>query len=160
MWEYTSNNSYPDIILHDCTIERVQLEAQDIVFTFDNNGFWITKGHPQNPFGDTLRTDCSELRLTNVDLDFSSVSVYREWRFAKKQLFTARQTLSFDEFAARINSGMWTFEFVDEYYGYHRAMFCGYIHSNKKPYLIEAQIEAHYEESRYSWNKIHEDRTW
>ena len=55
---------------------------------------------------------------------------------------------------------MWTFEFVDEYYGYQRAMFCGYIHTNRKPYLIEMQIEVYYEESQYNWNKIYKDRTW
>ena len=160
MWEYTSKNSYPSITLHDCTVESVRLEKQDIVFMFDDGGFWISKEHPQNPFGESLRTGQAELRFTNVDPGFLSISVYHVWRFAGRRVFTTRRKLSFDDFAAKINSGMWAFEVVDEYYGYRRAMFCGYAHANKKPYFIEMQIEVYYEESQYRWNKIYEDRTW
>ena len=159
MWGCTSKNSYPSIILHDCTVESVRLEKQDIVFTFGDGGFWISKEHPQNPFGEILRTGQAELRLTNIDLDFLSISVYHERCFAGRRAFTTRQKLSFDDFAAKINSGMWAFEFVDEYYGYRSAMFCGYAHANRKPYLLEMQIEVYYEESQYYWNKIYEDRT-
>ena len=160
MWKYTCKNSYPNIGLHDCTVKGVRLEKQDVVFAFDGNGFWVDKEHPQNPFGQILRTGEAELRLSNIDFDFTSVSVYRKRHFAGKRLFTIRQELTLDAFAAKINGGMWTFEFVDEYYGYRRAMFCGYVHADKKPYLIETQIEAFYEESQYSWNEIFEDRTW
>ena len=160
MQEYTCENSYPNIILHDCTVEKVRLENRDVIFEFDNSGFWISKNHPQNPFGETLRTGKAELRLTNIDPDFLSLHIYYERRLAGKKLFTTRDEISLDDFAAKINSGEWTFEFVDEYYGYRRAMFGGYIHRNRKPYHIEMQIAVLYEHSRYSWNKIHEDRTW
>ena len=160
MWTYTSKNSYPDIILHDCTIERVRLEKQDIVFEFNDRGFWITEDNTQNPFKKTLRTGKAELRLTNIDLNSLTINVYNELRFAWRKLFTTKKKTSLADFAAKINSGKWAFEFVDEYYGYKCAMFCGYIHTNKKPYLIEMQMEISYEESQYSWNKIYEDRTW
>ena len=160
MQEYTCENSYPNIILHDCTVEKVRLENRDVIFEFDNSGFWISKNHPQNPFGETLRTGKAELRLTNIDPDFLSLHIYYERRLAWKKLFTTRDEISLDDFAAKINSGEWTFEFVDEYYGCRRAMFGGYIHRNSKPYHIQMQIEVLYEQSRYSWNKIYEDRTW
>ena len=160
MWEYTSQNSYPSIILHDCTIEKVRFEEGAIVFTFDNNGFWVAKEHPQNPFGEILRTGTAELRLANIDLDFLFISMYIKRRFLGRTLSTTRKRLSLEDFAAKLNSGVWTFEFVDEYYGYHRAMFCGYVHTNKKPYLLETQIEVYCEERQYSWHKIYEDRTW
>jgi len=160
MWGYTSKNSYPNIILHDCTIEKVRLEKQDIVFEFNDCGFWVAEDHPQNPFEEILRTDKAELRLTNVDLDFLSISRYRKLKIARKKLLTIRNEISLDDFVAKINSGEWAFEFVKEYYGYRCAMFCGYIHTDRKPYFIEMQIEVSYEESHYGWNKIYEDRTW
>ena len=160
MQEYTSENSNPNIILHDCTIEKCWIENRDIVFEFDNSGFWISKNHPQNPFGETLRTGRAELRLVNIDPDFISIHVFYERRLAGITLFTTRKNISYDDFAAKINSGVWTFEFVDEYYGCRRAMFSGYIHRQRKPYHIEMQIDVFYEQSRYSWDKIYEDRTW
>ena len=160
MWKYASKNSHPNINLHDCTVKGMRLEERDIVFAFDDQGFWVGKEHPQNPFGQSLRTGEAELRLMNVDADFTSISVYHKHSFAKREMFTTRRQLSLEDFVAKINSGMWTFEFVDEYYGYRRTMFCGYVHADKKPYLIETQIEVFYEESRYSWNEIFKDRTW
>ena len=160
MWKYTSNNSYPDIILHDCKIERIRLDRQDMVFEFDDYGFWIAEGNTQNPFNKLLRTGKAELRLTNIDLDFLSMSVYNDLRFVWRKLFTTKKEIALDDFAAKINSGIWTFEFKDEYYGYKCAMFCGCIHTNKMLYLMDMQIEIPYEESQYSWNKIYEDRPW
>ena len=160
MWEYTSKNSYPNISLHDCRIEGIRLEDQDVIFEFDDNGFWIGRDHPQNLFGETLRTDNAELRLINIDSDLLFINIHNKLRFAKIKLFTIRKKVSLEDFIAKVNSGKWKFEFVDEYYGYHRAMFCGCLLTNRKPYLIDAQIEVYYEESQYYWNKIYPDRTW
>ena len=160
MWKFTSENGYPNISLHDCIIERVRFDGKDIVFTFDDMGFWVGKNHPQNPFGELLRTDKAELRLENAVADSFSVSLHKKWRFARKNLLTTQKVLSLAVFAAKINSRQWTFEFVDEYYGYHRALFCGVVRAAKAPYLIDAQMEVQYEKSRYCWNAIHEDRPW
>ena len=160
MWKFTSENGYPDISLHDCVIERVRLDGKDAVFTFNDSGFWVGKHHPQNPFGELLRTDKAELRLENIDTDSFSFFIHKNRRFAGKRLFTTRKELSFASFAAKINSRQWTFEFVDEYYGYHRAMFCGLVRTAKSPYLIDTQMQLSYTKSRYYWNAIHQDRTW
>ena len=160
MWEFSSKNSYPNIILHDCIMEKIRIENHDIVFEFDDSGFWVGKDHPQNQFGEILRTDKSEVRLTNIQFVFSSIHIHNELRFANKLLLTKRDEISFDDFATKLTSGKWMFEFVDEYYGYNSAMFSGYIGKKKKPYFTHAQIEIYYEESLYYWNKIYPDRTW
>ena len=160
MWEYTSKNSYPDISLHDCRIEGIRFENGDIVFEFDDNGFWVGKDHPENPFGEILRTGKAEMRLVSIDPDSFSVNMHEELRIAGGKTITTRNEITLNDFIKKIDSKKWQFEFVDEYYGYHRAMFCGYIVKDKEPYFTDAQIEIHYEESQYYWNKIHEDRTW
>lgn len=55
MWKYTAENDYPNISLHDCRISNVLIDNNDIVFEFDDNGFWILENNCQNPFKKTLR---------------------------------------------------------------------------------------------------------
>ena len=160
MWEYSSKNSYPDISLHDCRIEGIRFENGDIVFELDDNGFWIGKDHPQNPFGKVLRTGKAEMRLVSIDPDCISINVHDELRIAGEKTIKIMKEILVNDFITKMNSKKWQFEFVDEYYGYHKAIFCGCIVKEKKPYFTGAQIGIHYEEIQYYWNKIHEDRTW
>ena len=160
MWKYTSKNSYPNIILHDCEIEGIRIEDTAVVLEFDKWGFWICDDHPQNSFKKLLRTGKSEVRLTDVDV--FSVYVHSQLRFAGKILFTKRSEVSLDDFATNINFGKWKFEFVDEYYGggHRSVMFCGYISTKKRCRSIYTQIEVSFGECQYYWNKIYEDRPW
>ena len=63
-------------------------------------------------------------------------------------------------FATQINNGRWQFEFVDELYAWHTAVFNGWLWFDKKPYHLECQLQLSFEDMIYSWNKIWEDRSW
>ena len=171
MWKYSSLNvdcdyennffgGYPDIILHDCIIKGIRIENQNIIFEFDEFGFWISKNHKDNPFDEILRTGLSELKLINVDFDFFSVYTDSKLPLVKGTLTRIKKNITLDEFIFKLNKGEWKFEFVDEYYAYKSAMFCGYIKQNKKNYSTYAQIEARYDSSEYFWNEIYRERTW
>ena len=160
MYQYTDTNSYPNISLSDCRIEKVRLEKRDIIFEFDDMGFWVNDTHPQNPYKALLRTDKSELRLANVDPRFTFINYHEEVSLAGKKLFTKRVEVSMGEFISKINSGRCTLYVTDEYYGVRRVIICGDLFMDTPPHAVDAQIEVFYEESRYYWNKICEDRTW
>ena len=160
MYKYTDTNSFPNISLSDCRIEKVRLENRDVIFELDDDGFWLTDAHPQNPHKQLLRTDKSELRLVNADPDFTSISYHEDICFAGKKLFTKRVEVSMGDFMSNINSGRWNLYVVDEHYGYRRVIMCCQLFTNKRPYAADVQIQAFFKESRYSWNKICEDIPW
>lgn len=160
MWEYSDTNGYPGIILHDCTVEDAVFEEGNLIFTFDESGFWISQDNRQNPYGKILRTGKAELKFVGVDVDFTSINLFKKVRFTNKTLFTKLNEISLKDFVSRMNRKEWGFEIVDEYYALHGAMFCGYIHSKENSFLEYMQFEITYKESSYHWNKIYEDRTW
>jgi hypothetical protein len=160
VFENSCKNAYPNIILHDCIIEKVMIENEIITFEFDDSGFWIGADNPQNPYQKILRTDKAEVKFTDCDLDFSSVRVFKQKRFIRKTIFTTANNISLYDFASLINSGKYRFEFVDEYYASRSAMFGGYLRTERKPYHVECQLEMRYTDMIYSWNRICEDRPW
>ncbi len=160
MWNYSTSNSYPNIILHDCIVEKIRIEETNLIFTFNDNGFWINKDNVHNPFGQILRTGRSELKVVNIDMDYTDINIFEKVRLFNKPILTKLKNISLNDFISKVNCGEWRFEFVNEYYAFHSAMFCGYLHSSKSSYSIYTQIEIMYDEIIYYWNKIYEDRTW
>ena len=160
MYQYTDTNSHPYISLSDCRIEKIRLENRDIIFEFDDMGFWFTDSHPQNPYKTLLRTDKSEVRFVNVDPRFTFINYHAEVYLAEKKLLTKRIEVSMGEFISKINNRRWTLYVTDEYYGVRRVIICGSLFRDAPPYAADVQIEVYYQESRYYWNKICEDRTW
>lgn len=160
MWKYTAENDYPNISLHDCRISNVLIDKNDIVFEFDDKGFWIVENNSQNPFNKTLRTDKSEIRFKDIYVDFTRIYYYKTYHLFKKAIFTKRIELTIEQFASKINNSNWKFEFVEELYAWSRAGFDGFVWFDKKPYEYECQIRLFFNTMIYSWNKICEDRPW
>ena len=158
MWKFSSENDYPNIILHDCKIIKVDIENNDLVFQFDNRGFWANSSNPHNSFGKILRTDESEVRFINCDVE--GLYLFKKFRLLRKPLLISRKELSLKEFASKINNGDWKFEFIVETYAWQEAIFIGSIHSKIKPYRYECQLHLSFETMIYSWNNIYEDRPW
>lgn len=158
MWNYTSKNSYPDIILHDCMIEKASYKDNNLRFLFDDSGFWIGKDNSDNPHKQILRTGQSEITFVNVDT--ITIRIFDDVRLFNRTIFTKVKEVSVDTFSSQINSGNIKFEFVDEYYARWDAMFCGYMRFHNKPYFRYAQIEISCDEIIYCWNEIYKDRTW
>ncbi len=160
MWKYSTKNDYPIIILHDCCIENITIDGHNIVFDFDENGFWVSGNSKYNSDEKTLRTDKSEVQFTNCDFDFIRIYIYNTYRIFGKPFFTRRIELPLKKLSTLINSRKWQFEFIDELYAWHEAFFIGLLRSKSKPYHIECQIHFSYEDMLYCWNKVCEDRPW
>lgn len=160
MWKYNIKNDHSNISLHDCRIEKVRIKDSDIIFEFDENGFWVLSNNKFNPYGKVLRTGKAEIRFTNCDFDFSRISMYKEFHLFRKPILTTRTKLSFKDFSRQINSGRLKFEVIDELYSFNQVLFDGCFWLNKKPYYRESQIQILFKDMLYSWNEINEDRTW
>ena len=154
MYDHATKEGYPHISLHDCVIEGIRIDERQTIFEFDCEGFWIEAEHPLNPFGQRLRTDKSELRMSGIQFGFVSVHIFREMRFAGRRWLTRVDNVSPDVFAEKINGKKWQFECIDEYYGAHRALFCGHVTAAKRRHMHCAQIEIYFGESEYRWNRI------
>jgi hypothetical protein len=160
LWKYNVKNAYPNIILHDCRIIKAWIDNCDIVFEFDDSGFWICEDNKDNPFGKTLRTDKSEIRFTKYDADAVHIYIFKTFHLFGKSIFTKRIEVGLDKFIAQINCGNWQFECVDELYAWSRVGFNGYVWLRKRPYHYECQLNLFFDEMSYSWNKICEDKPW
>lgn len=139
---------------------KVAVDNKDIIFEFDDNGFWVIENNKHNPFGKTLRTDKSELRFVNCDSDFTSIYIFKVFYLFRKPVLTNRIEISLEDLTSQINSGKWQFEFIDELYAWDKAEFNGWLWFGKKPYHMECQLQLSFEDMLYSWNKICEDKPW
>ena len=160
LWNYSVENDYPNIVLHDCRIVKVLIENKDLIFEFDDNGFWLTENNKLNSFRKTLRTDRAQVRFKNIDQDFTHIYVFKNICLFKKSIFTIRKEISLEDFCSKINCGIWQFEIVDELYAYRNVVFNGGMFFNKKPYHRECQVQIFFETMTYLWNKICEDKAW
>lgn len=84
MWKYSAKNDYPNIILHDCRMTKLFVENKDIIFEFDDNGFWIVGNKKHNQFEETLRTDKSEILFINCDFGFTSIYLFKVFHLFKR----------------------------------------------------------------------------
>lgn len=160
MWKFTSENAYPNIILHDCRIAKVSLQNKTLVFEFDDSGFWIVENNKENPFGKTLRTDKAEICFHGFDKDYFCFYTFKPFKLLGRTLFIRMVEISFEEFVLNVNSGKWEPEFIEEFYGLGAASFEGEVFFNKKPYRYRFQMQLSFEKMEYNWNEICEDRPW
>ena len=163
MWKYTSENDYPNIILHDCYIVKATVEDNDLIIEFKEHdflhGFWINEINKQNPFGKTLRTDKALIRFVNFDFD--SIYIFKTICLFRRFIFTRRVEVSFEKFIENLNIGKWQFEFIDEFYaGNYGALFNGWVYFNDGKSHYDCQIQLRFTKMVYSWNKICEDKPW
>ena len=161
MWKFSSENSYPDIILHDGVVTKITLDNDDLVMEFNDGGFWIGQDNKQNPYKKTVRTEKSELRFTDFDID--DIYIFKMYNLFKKFYHTSRVEVSLEKLISNVNSGKWTFEFLYEYYTSSRqreAIFKGCVNVVNKQKHYDCQIELDCSKMIYSWNKIDEDAIW
>lgn len=86
MYNYQATNTWDMISLHDCNATKVSKSDGVLDLHFDD-GFWIAKANPQNPFGITVRTGKSLLQFLNpenISLSFFSVETKEEKLFVQK----------------------------------------------------------------------------
>jgi hypothetical protein len=56
-----------------------------LIFTFNDNGFWINKDNVHNLFGQILRTGISEIKLINFDMVYTDINIFEKVRLFNRQ---------------------------------------------------------------------------
>jgi hypothetical protein len=135
----------------------------EVVFRFDDYGFWVSEKHPMNNFKEILRTGEAEIHFTNADnnneYDWNRVTISKDLQIFGKRLLTTQKEMSIRDFSTIFNSKKWRYEIIYEYYSQNGAIFTGIISAPPRYcWTYGCQIELKYKDREYRWNKIYEDR--
>ncbi len=143
--------------LHDCTAELVYIREGKLIFEF-NDGFWILPSHPENPLGNTVRSDFSKVEyiLDRKSIEDVAVYVFEETLFKK----TVRKEWTLEEFIKNINCGKCRLEFLYQYTDESSRLIECMIWSDRRPYHREGIIKINSAQANYYWNNLCADRIW
>jgi hypothetical protein len=158
LWNYTSKNDWENMSLHDCRIMKISILDTDTVFEFNDNGFWITETNNQNPYKRTLRTEKSQLTLTNCHCITLKITE-RQWLLSKF-LRNKKVHIPWLDLCSKINANEYQFEFINEIHQKGLVRYEGILHSNNEPYSLNCQLKFRFDEMVYGWNKIDENKPW
>lgn len=152
-----TKNSYPDIILHNCLVTKMENNNGDLNIEF-KDGFWIVGKSQYSGLEETVATDLSKISFVDCDFEDIKISLFLEYGLFHKTFIIRRKFISLEKLILKINSGEWKLEIIDEYYGYRSTLFNCAVHSRKKPYYLDCQIEiGYYNDLIYKWNSLRKD---
>lgn len=123
------NNKIP-YSLHDMRINKIQIAETDINFIFENG--YIENKEPFNRVDGTIM-------IKNVDYDFCSIHLLSD--NGEYGNFTGRK-ISLKEFVEEFKE--YSFEIVDELYGFNRVQYSGYLSLPKRRDFIECSMDFYY----------------
>lgn len=158
MFHYQAINEWDSISLHDCYVTKIQKQDDLLTFFFDD-GFWIIETNPQNPYKKTLSTSASMLQFKNpqqANLSFCKPETNKEKLFAQKNA-----PLSLDVLINRLDADEWACEIITENHSdWKHGWYYGWFHFKAAPFHIPFELSLSFEEVRYTWNEICENRPW
>ena len=128
------------ISLHDCYINRITTEDQHITLHFPD-GFWVA--NPKKMF----RTSASIVTFTQAIVD---------------DVFYNSNNISWETLCERINTGQWSIELINEYYRPRQGVLGGFLDDEvwHKRSFASIALWLAFEDVRFCWNEIREDRQW
>ncbi len=116
--------------LHDMRVSSIRIIDDDLHFTFENG--IVKLSGPCNQVNGTMT-------LEKIDQDFCTVFLLSKngkcGKFQGQKMELARFLSKYDSFS---------FEIVDELYGYHQVCYGGFLSLPECSYLIEIQITVYY----------------
>ena len=139
--------------LHDCYANSIQFGNSILSFYFQN-GFWVTPSHHANNYGETVRTDSSQVDY-HLDDDVS-IYVFRKNIFGK----TIRIEWTLEELVRFINNNTFSLEFLYQYKSHSEQLLKCWLHFDREPHHYECQIEIPTSKVLYRWNNLCYDKTW
>ncbi len=154
MFRYTDIDG-SSISLHDCFTEKMTLEGDTLTLSFPE-GFWLGPLHPENSLDAPVRAGDGQIlfQLLPGSIEFMSIRsfskifglpVYKQWKPA--------------DFIAAINSGRLRLEFLSEYRNAGEILFQCALHSGKRPYYADCEIQFMFKSVIYQWKRIDHSRT-
>lgn len=157
MWKHRENNSDKIISLHDCRATRMIVESDSLFLEYED-GFWCLPTNKNNSSDNAFRTDLSQIEISKFEIQ--NIYLFNEKRLFGRLISTKRIDISLEMLTQKINSGQWQLEFLYEYHGFNEVLYHCWIWMNKKPYHKECQITIMYNDIKYLWNNICEDKPW
>jgi len=151
MWNFTANNAYPEIYLHDCKTGHINTINNNLIFSLEN-GFWVHQIGSINLHQKALITDKAEVCFHGIEMESVCVSIYSECKIDETQI---RKNISLAKFIELINTESLEYEFIAEYHAYNcfHCHGCIWADSNLQP--AECDILIHYNGNiEYRWNKL------
>ncbi len=110
--------------LHDFHISKIHVENNNLHLIFENGFLKTLEPYPQVN-GDIL--------IQNIDLDFCFVYILKEATYQKMEL---------SEFINKYPN--YSFEIIDELYGYNQIQYNGYLSLPNDTHLYEMMISVYY----------------
>lgn len=157
LWTFKAVNDVTGLSLHDCRVTQMRTQANNLVLDFAN-GFWITAQNQHNPYGETLRTDASQVRIIGFDIE--EIYIFCTVSLCGRHIATLRKSLPLNRLQAQINSGRWRLELIDSFYGGGRLLWNAYILSGNETSSQECQLMLGYRDMECGWNRICRDKRW
>ena len=148
MWKETRKNQYPNVLLSDCSVIKIQVERKKIIANFSVYGF-ATKNAKD---GKSYRTDGGQLVFDGCDIDALEVKEIRTQRLSEELYFETMQDIDLNHFLDRINNGIWVLEIVEEFYAVGKGYYVGQIRSDKDSFWCNIKIP--FKDITYCWNSI------
>ncbi len=144
-----------NISLHDCFARKMTLEGNTLTLSFPE-GFWLGPLHPENPLDDPVRAEDGQIlfQLLPDSIEFMIIRsyskifglpLYKQWKPA--------------DFMTALNSGKLRLEFLSEYSNGSEVLFQCVLHSIRRPYYADCDINFMIKSIICQWNTIRYDRT-
>lgn len=138
-------NQYPNVVLSDCSVIKIQVEDQRIVATFSPYGFIVKNAEDDKYY----RTDGGQLIFDGCDIDILEIKEIRTERLPEETYFETMRSIELGHFLDRINSRSWVLEIVEEFYALGKGFYIGQVHTDKDTFWCH--IKIYFQDLTYCW---------
>jgi len=161
VWNYVELDAYNTISLHDCHVDDIRTDGDDLIISF-SDGFWITPVSKHINHHTALKTGPSQLRLIGLDSDdvLNSVQLFKTTYLFRKPILCRRITLEASDFLKLVNDGKHELEFLHEFHRSHNSLYQCWLWRKNRGLEAECQLELTARSIEYRWNEIRKDRQW
>ena len=148
IWKNIEYNKYPEIIMSDCKVNKIQIEENQVILNFSEDGFFVKDSKKQGYY----RTDAAQVVLQASNIDDISIKEVRTNQLSDKVCFDSMYDVEVQDFVENINTGKWSLEIVEEYYSAMGALYSLWIKSTGTSFWC--YIKLGFQNMVYKWNEI------
>lgn len=150
-WKKQRENAYPDIILSDCAVDKIQVSDKDIIVKFLKYGFVIRED------GDSEYYHTKSAQIVIKECDINNISIQFVYR---KRVMTGRIINMIKDvepcvFMKNISRKKWEYEIVEEYYSELGGLFIGRIREAENS--MWCYIKIQFKKIIYFWDEVDYD---
>lgn len=153
MWKHIEEDN-GKLSIHDCYATQIWIENHDLVIEFAD-GFWIVQGNTYNPYDQTYRSECSQMKVMGFEVD--NLFVLRPFQLFCRPVFTLKSDLKFNRLMKKVNTGRWKLLFATEYHTFHQVLFDCWIYPKYKRRALHCYMIIDNNRMEYCWNEIRKD---